>query len=190
MSELDPLRVHYADADDARRIATLHADSWRRHYRGAYSDAFLDGDVDADRFAVWAERLRTQNGSTATILAESDGVLVGFIHVVFEDHPTWGALIDNLHVTSARKRAGIGTRLMAEAAEAVTARGPGGLYLWVLEQNVEGRAFYEARGGRCVERCPVSPPGGVAGRITGSPEKLRYVWPDPRVLLEPLLSTP
>jgi hypothetical protein len=32
-----------------RRSQNLHADSWRRHYRGAYADAFLDGDVLADR---------------------------------------------------------------------------------------------------------------------------------------------
>jgi len=34
-----------ARASDSEAIAALHADSWRRHYRGAYSDAFLDGDV-------------------------------------------------------------------------------------------------------------------------------------------------
>jgi hypothetical protein len=44
---LDPASVSFraAGQDDAHAIAELHADSWRRHYRGAYSDAFLDGDV-------------------------------------------------------------------------------------------------------------------------------------------------
>ncbi|MDQ6849097.1 MAG: hypothetical protein M3070_03765 [Actinomycetota bacterium] len=28
------------------------------HYRNAYSDAFLDGDVAADRLTVWTDRLR------------------------------------------------------------------------------------------------------------------------------------
>src|SRR6188768_3459087 len=41
-----------ATAGDAGQIAALHADSWRRHYRGAYSDAFLDGDVLTDRLRV------------------------------------------------------------------------------------------------------------------------------------------
>jgi len=52
-----------------------------------------------------------------------------------------------------------------------------------LEQNRHARAFYEARGGRLAGREPVSPPGGVAGRLSGSPVKLRYVWPDPAALL-------
>ena len=69
-------------------------------------------------------------------------------------------------------------------AKAVVARSEGtGLYVWVLEQNVEAQAFYEARGGRCVERDRVSPPGGIASRVTGSPVKLRFAWPEPAVLL-------
>ena len=39
------LQFRFGDRRDANAIAALHADSWRRHYRGAYSDAFLDGDV-------------------------------------------------------------------------------------------------------------------------------------------------
>ena len=57
MAALDRPRLRPAAGADAGRIAALHADSWRRHYRGAYSDAFLDGEVDADRLAVWTQRL-------------------------------------------------------------------------------------------------------------------------------------
>jgi len=34
----------------------------------------------------------------------------------------------------------------------------------------------------------VSPPSGMPGRLTGSPLKLRYVWPKPSVLLARLPS--
>jgi ribosomal protein S18 acetylase RimI-like enzyme len=62
-------------------------------------------------------------------------------------------------------------------AEAIARRRPRtGLYLWVLEQNVDAQAFYEALGARRVERAPVAPPGGVADRLNGSPYKLRYAW--------------
>jgi hypothetical protein len=39
------LRFLAAGPGDAYAIAGLHADSWQRHYEGAYSDAFLDNDV-------------------------------------------------------------------------------------------------------------------------------------------------
>ena len=183
MAHLEGPQFRLADPADAEAVANLHAESWRRYYRGAYSDAFLDGDVFADRLAVWTDLLREPNPRRCTILAE-DGSLVGFAHTVFDDDPTWGALLDNLHVADGHKRRGIASRLLALTAEALIARSERtGLYLWVLEQNVDAQAFYEARGGRCVGRGVVSPPGGIASRVTGSSAKLRYTWPEPAVLL-------
>jgi hypothetical protein len=37
LPELAALRLRRADPSDAERIASLHTDSWRRHYRGTYS---------------------------------------------------------------------------------------------------------------------------------------------------------
>lgn len=180
------VELRTANSSDAPAVAALHAESWRRHYRGAYSDAFLDGDVDADRLAVWTERLNRSSAtpSTFTILAECDAKLVGFAHTVFNEDRQWGALLDNLHVAHGLKRRGIGTRLLASSAEAVLDRpATTGLYLWVLEQNVQAQAFYRARGGKCVGRRDVVSSGGVAGRLNGSPIALRYAWQDPSVLL-------
>jgi len=178
MAHLAEPKFRLARPIDARAVANLHADSWRRHYRGAYSDVFLDGDVFADRLAVWTDRLATPDPRRCTILAEQDG-LVGFANTFLDHDPTWGALLDNLHVADGHKRRGIASRLLALTAEAVIERSKrAALYLWVLEQNSDARAFYQARGGRCVERGPVSPPGRIASRITGSPAKLRYAWPE------------
>jgi ribosomal protein S18 acetylase RimI-like enzyme len=183
MADLEEPKFRLASAADAEAVANLHADSWRRHYRGGYSDAFLDGDVLADRLAVWTDRLREPDPRRCTILAE-DGSLVGFANTLFDDDPTWGALLDNLHVADGHKRRGIATRLLGLTGEALIERPERtGLYLWVLEQNLDAQAFYEARGGRCVERGRVSPPGGIASRVTGSPAKLRYAWREPTVLL-------
>ena len=49
MTSPDDLRFRMAGAGDAAGLAGLHADSWRRHYRGAFSDAFLDGEVPGFR---------------------------------------------------------------------------------------------------------------------------------------------
>ena len=173
-----PLRWRSATIDDAERIAALHADSWRRHYRGAYADAFLDGDVVADRRAVWATRLAAPAG-TGTVLAEYGDRLVGFVHVRFDDDPRWGSLVDNLHVVPDRQRTGIGTGLLGRAATAVTERAAGtGMYVWVLEQNVAAQRFYRAYGADRGQAVPVTPPGGDPSRLNGSPRKLRMIWPD------------
>jgi GNAT superfamily N-acetyltransferase len=177
------LTVRHVGPADVDAVAGLHADSWRRHYRGAYSDAFLDGDVAADRRTVWSQRLAEDDGTTCTLLAEDDDAFVGFVHVAFDADPDWGSLVDNLHVVWTRKRQGVGTRLLSAAGSSVLRHGRGGLYLWVLEQNTAAQAFYGARGGRRADRRLVPPPGGHADRLNGSPVGLRYVWPDPTTLI-------
>lgn len=163
-----------ADPSDAGAVGRLHADSWRRHYRGAYSDAYLDGAADQERAAAWTARLG-EAGEHFTVVAERGGDLVGFAHTRLDDDPTWGALLDNLHVSYELKRRGVGRALMAETATVLgERRDASGLYLWVLEQNLAAQAFYRAQGGACVEKALHGPlPGG------GSAWALRFAWPDP-----------
>jgi ribosomal protein S18 acetylase RimI-like enzyme len=133
--------------------------------------------VFADRLAVWTARLCAPDsrGETCTVVAHVGAEIVGFAHVVFDHDPEWGALLDNLHVTHDLKGLGVGTKLMAEVARAVLNRSrPTTLYLYVLEQNVAGQAFYNARGGQSMERVSRDPDPGY---------RLRYWWSDPAVLL-------
>ncbi len=169
-----------ATPDDAGAVARVHAESWRRHYRGAYSDAYLDGAVYEDRLTAWSERLADESGGAFTVVAEEDGAVVGFAHTRLDADVHWGSLLDNLHVDYARKRHGIGGRLTSETARELLQRRPhSGLYLWVLEQNTAAQAFYSARGGRRVGRELRGPfPGG------GQAFALRFAWSDPSVLLE------
>ena len=155
---------------EAPAVVALHADSWRRHYRGAYSDAFLDGDVAADRLAVWPDRMREIREDQFTIVAELDRQLVGFVHTILDADSTWGALVDNLHVTYRLKRSGIGTRLLGAAAQIALNRRPSrGIYLWVLERNEAAQSFYQARGGVGVERGVAQAPGGRSGTTRRRP---------------------
>jgi ribosomal protein S18 acetylase RimI-like enzyme len=171
---------------DADAIAALHADSWRRNYRGAYADSYLDGDVLDDRRAVWAARLAADAADRRTIVAESEGRIAGFAYVALDEHPIWGALLDNLHVAHDRRRQGIGAVLMDRVARAVVEARPGSrLFLWVLEQNRPAQAFYESLGGRCVERELAHHTGDDPSHLAGTPSGLRYVWFEPALLIRP-----
>jgi ribosomal protein S18 acetylase RimI-like enzyme len=182
--ELDPPRFRPALATDAAAIAALHANSWRRHYRGAYDDSYLDGDVGADRAAVWHGRFQSASNHAHTHVAEHEGVVVGFVHTILDADPAWGALLDNLHIAHGHQRRGTGARLLRLSARTVVENRPGSaLHLWVLEQNQAAQAFYRSMGSTCVERDEVPAPGGMPGRLTGTPACLRLVWRDPRHLL-------
>jgi ribosomal protein S18 acetylase RimI-like enzyme len=179
---LEPvMTVRYREATehDADAIAALHADSWRRHYRGAYLDSYLDGDILPERLAAWRIRLRPPRLNQVTVCADLDGDVIGFAHTVFDHDPKWGALLDNLHVRSSLKRGGIGTRLLSAAAQELGRCRPSEpLYLWVLAQNTAAQKFYDARGGTRVEttmRGPFPGDGWASGH--------RFFWPDPHQLL-------
>jgi len=175
--------IRAATPADADAIGSLHADSWRRHYRGSYSDSYLDGPVLSDRQAEWGRRLDLDPTGWFNLVACSGDRLVGFSHVWLEGDAGFGALLDNLHVAFDLKRSGVGRELMsASAARLLELRPTTGLYLWVLEPNTAAQAFYLALGGTFADRRPVHAPMGRSENLAGQPWAVRVIWPDPSLL--------
>ncbi len=172
------LRCRFATPADADAIAALHAESWSRHYRGAYSDVYLDRDAQEDRRSAWRERFWVASEDQLTIVAQREGDLAGFAHTRFDADPEWGALLENLHVRYNLKRKGIGRALRAETAAVLIQRRPASpLYLWVLQQNLAAQVFYGALGGAVVGEELAGPfPGG------GRAPAYRVAWREPRSL--------
>jgi GNAT superfamily N-acetyltransferase len=161
--------VRAATLADAPSIAALHAGSWRRHYRGAFADEYLDGPVEADRLRVWSERLADPAPGDRTFVACSPSdELVGFAHLVLDADPALGALLDNLHVVDHLRGGGVGTVLLDRVLAA--AAGGAGLFLWVLAGNTSAQAFYSARGGTPGETVSLPTPDG------GTTPAVRYRW--------------
>jgi GNAT superfamily N-acetyltransferase len=164
--------------DDATTVADLHTASWRSAYRGMLRDEYLDGDITTERRAVWAQRLGTPMDAHYGFIAESEAGPVGFVFLLGGADPTWGTLVDNLHVVPGQKGRGIGRLLLEIAAQESRRRFPDErVHLYVFEQNFAARRFYASVGGREVERGIVEPPGG------GSQVHWRVAWDDPSHLL-------
>jgi ribosomal protein S18 acetylase RimI-like enzyme len=171
--------MHYrtATADDAEGIAQLHANSWRRTYRGSFPDAFLDGDLLGNRRAVWCERLGRPSDNQFVGVAMDGVQAVGFICAYGAQDPKWGSFIDNLHVSYDHQHRGIGLSLMRSAGLwLVSSYEHCGVYLWVLEANRVARRFYERLGGANAGITQMENPGGSTA------PSCRYVWPSPRRL--------
>jgi GNAT superfamily N-acetyltransferase len=107
------------------------------------------------------------------VLAEDDATLVGFACVFPDEHPRYGALLDNLHVLETMKGRGLGSQLLVAAAGWCEQRRSGsGMHLWVYERNLAARRFYERFGARELQRVVTGVPGG------GGTVSLRYGWTD------------
>ena len=81
-------------------------------------------------------------GEDLVLIAE-DQAPVGFVAVWCRPSP----FIDNLHVQPAQRSRGIGSALLAAAAERLNGRGHKSAYLWVFESNSGAIRFYERLGG-------------------------------------------
>lgn len=172
------MQIRIAIPDDAAQIAALHAASWRIAYRGILSDTYLNGGIEAERAAAWAQRLADPEPGQHVLVAELDNTLAGFACALGASDLRFGTRLDNLHVAQAFHRRGIGARLMSSVAEWSSTEWPGqGLWCWVLEPNVAARRFYRLLGGvESGEGAWHAPDGGTIPRI-------RYSWSSPRQLL-------
>jgi GNAT superfamily N-acetyltransferase len=162
-----------ATAADAAEIAALHAASWRNAYRGMLPDVFLDEQIDGERLEFWNTRFKSTDPDRRLILkAVRDGAVQGFVCVLLDLEPQWGARLDNIHVRPAHKGTGIGYELFKAAREWIASVEPGmGMHLWCIERNETGRRFYERQGGVVAETTIRHVAMGL-----NLPE-LRYYWP-------------
>lgn len=171
-----PITFRHANPSDHDRIATLHTASWRSAYRGILADTYLDGPIKAERAQRWLLRLTTNQPDRQLVLfAErtADQNLLGFVCVLLDDDPAWGACLDNLHVRPDLTGAGIGRLLLVHAARWVSLAAPdSALHLWVFAANIQAQRFYERMGGETVEQVIKPMPDG------GTIPSLRYVWRD------------
>ncbi|NVD45772.1 GNAT family N-acetyltransferase [Qipengyuania atrilutea] len=143
-----------ASLADAPAIAALHTANWRQSYAGILPDDYLASEIEADRKAVWQERLsKTEAGRRTTVAEDEGGKLAGFSCVYFDHDPQWGAFLDNLHTSASARGKGYGLALLKDIASRTVSHGAtAGLYLWVFEKNQTARAFYARAGAQEVER--------------------------------------
>jgi GNAT superfamily N-acetyltransferase len=143
------MTIRAAGLADAVAIAQLHTRSWQTAYRGILSDDFLQGQLPENRRVLWHTRLaESERADQFVLVDEQGGAIRGFACAFLEADPKWGCLLDNLHVVPDLKGKGLGRQLMNAVAEQVWRSNPcGRLHLWVYEQNLAARRFYERLGG-------------------------------------------
>jgi ribosomal protein S18 acetylase RimI-like enzyme len=165
---------------DEPAIARLHADSWRAAYRGILGDDFLDDTVVANRRELWRTRFSEIHRKDQLILVgEEHGEIQAFACAFLDADPEWGTLLDNLHVLPGLKRRGLGRQLISAVAENIRRHGLRSmLHLWVYEQNVQARGFYERLGGVVSDCVGEAAPDGSHVNV------LRYGWRELSLLVK------
>lgn len=146
------INLRLAQLSDYAAIAKLHAGNWRENYRGVFSDAFLDNNLDERRSGIWYNKLKFPAGNQKVTVAISGHVIVGFSCLLLNDNPVFGSLLENLHVATVAQKSGIGKLLMNDCAENIIENGCSRkMYLWVYASNLNAISFYDYLGGKNIE---------------------------------------
>lgn len=182
MRRSHPAVIRRANESDALVVASLHAQSWRENYRGILTDAFLDGEIEAERAALWSRRLSSDQAPPCIVmLALDQGTPVGFSCLIPRLHASFGALLDNLHVASTYQARGLGKRLFAAAVEQLAPEDKSApVHLLVFAQNQRACAVYDHLGGQALERRKEIEPDGSPVDV------VRYQWERGDLLLSRL----
>jgi GNAT superfamily N-acetyltransferase len=128
----------------------MHLAAWQHAYRGLLPDEVLAG-LDVVRWrARWESSLAAAAApGSGTLLAETAGRLVGFVDVVpsrDQDAASGTAEVTSLYVAPDLWGRGAGQVLLEAAVQLARAAGHGITTLWVLQENVRARRFYERAG--------------------------------------------
>src|SRR5215210_3631748 len=125
------MRLRTAEQRDAPAVA----DVFLQAFRSLTFLPIVHGDEETREWvASWLVP------ETELWVAEADREIVGFMALT-------GDVVGWLYVHPKAQRSGIGTRLLDKAKELRS----DGFELWVFQQNVGARGFYERHGLRCVE---------------------------------------
>ena len=142
---MTPVAVRDARSDDAARIASIAAESWRETYRAIFEPAFI-GEFVRRNYAVEDLAAQAERAAAADdrhfLVAERDGEVVAFAQYGVGSQ---GPELFRIYADPAHYGTGAGAALLVELEARL--RGRVDRYrLDVHSANTRARAFYERQG--------------------------------------------
>lgn len=143
-----------ANLKDLPSLAAIHIRSWQETYRGLLPDDLLDSLNQAEKEESWRPALTNPSlGTTVFVVDDPDDKIVGLAASGKQRDDTLANYPGEflaIYVLNSHQKKGHGLRLMKAMCENLAARGIKSAALWVLEDNIHGRPFYESLGGKVV----------------------------------------
>lgn len=134
---------------DSKRVAEIHTLSWQFAYKGIVPQDFLD-DIDINkRESNWKSGIE-KDPSLVRLVAVANNKILGFVcglnnrdkSIEDIDGELWAIYVD-----PNESNHGVGTILFKSFKDELNQRGIFTMNVWVLEDNLSARSFYEKMGG-------------------------------------------
>ncbi len=133
--------------DDLFEISNIYESSWKFAYKDIIPQSYLDS-IPKGR---WAKSI-TREGMNNLILIE-DGIVIGtasFCQSRWEQFNDYGEIVSIYFLPDCMGK-GYGSHLLERCIAELNSLGYDKLLLWVLEDNMRARKFYEKNGFVCTD---------------------------------------
>lgn len=163
VSSSDSVRIRPMQPDDDKAaVSRIYEESWKYAYRTIIPQSYLDSIPSGN----WVSGLDEPGRNT--IVMVKDGALIGtstYCRSRFAQFEGFGEIV-SVYLLPEYIGRGYGKRLFQAAVRELRALGYEKIFLWVLEENVRARRFYERAGMRCTGEFMEQETGGKNVRET------------------------
>lgn len=128
--------------DDKMTISRIYEESWKYTYKGIIPQDYLESIPEGR----WVANLENSNWST--LVCVDNGRIVGtssFCKSRFNQFTGWGEII-SIYLLPDYMGRGFGKALFDSVIVELKNMGYRNIFLWVLEENLRARKFYEKEG--------------------------------------------
>lgn len=140
------MKLRIANKNDAAGVAKVHIDTWRACYKDIVPDSYLDSLDYAERTIGWEKGLCDE--SQLNFVAVKNQEIIGWVTFgVNRDKRAENILeIYGIYVLPKYWGNDVGTCLFNAAMNDLEKQSPKIITLWVLEENMRARKFYQHNG--------------------------------------------
>lgn len=141
------LQIRYANMNDSSVLGLIHSESWKVAYKGIVPDSVLDNmSVEKGEKKFYDSFI---NGLERNVIAFKNNQAAGFMCLGKcrdEDLDSSYGEIWGIYLLPSFWRQGIGKELLQWGINDLRNKGYNKISLWVLEENINARKFYEKMG--------------------------------------------
>lgn len=133
---------HIKQDDDRFAISRIYEESWKFAYKDIIPQSYLDSIPPG----CWAANLDKEGMNTLVLI--EDGIFIGtssYCKSRFSDFSNFGEIV-SIYLLPQYISKGYGKMLLSAAVRELAHLGFNDIFLWVLEDNLRARKFYEKEG--------------------------------------------
>lgn len=133
---------HLSVDDDLNAISRIYEESWKSTYRDILPAAYLE-QLPAGHWVPYLENV----GENALVLTENRQIIgiTSFGESRFSNFQNWGEIV-SIYLLPEHTGNGYGKPLLRAGMNELQRLGFHDIFLWVLEENLIARRFYEKMG--------------------------------------------